>query len=109
MPDTTLTPDALPDHFEGLSPDIVACVLLDSEGRFVAADGNHEDSGEHLGQLGRQLLELAGTSQVEVSTGTGVVYALSHGAWTLVAVTGRFALSSLVFFDMRKALEEMDA
>ena len=109
MPDTTLTPDALPDHFEGLSPDIVACVLLDSDGRFVAADGGHEDSGEHLGELGRHLLELAGTPQVEVSTGTGVVYALSQRGWTLVAVTGRFGLSSLVFFDMRKALEELAA
>ena len=109
MPDTTLTPQAIPDHFEGLSPDIVACVLLDSDGRFVAADGAHADAGEHLGELGRQLLELAGTSQVEVSTGTGIVYALSRGGWTLVVVAGRFALSSLVFFDMRQALEELAA
>ena len=109
MPDATLTPDAVPGHFEGLSPDIVACVLLDSGGRFVAADGEHADAGEHLGELGRRLLELADTSQVEVSTGTGVVYALSQGEWTLVAVTGRFALSSLVFFDMRQTLEELAA
>ena len=107
MPDTTLTPDALPGHFEGLSPDIVACVLLHSDGRFVAAGEEHADSGEHLADLGRQLLERAGAKQVEVSTGTGVVYALSQGDWTLVAVTGRFALSSLVFFDMRQALTEL--
>ena len=62
-----------------------------------------------FGDLGRELLERAGAPQVEVSTGTGVVYALRQGGWTLVAVTSRFALSSLVFFDMRKTLEELSA
>ena len=109
MPDATLTPDSLPDHFGGLSSDITACVLLDSEGRFVAADEGHSDSGEHLAELGRELLERVGVSQVEVSTGAGVVYALRQGGWTLIAVTGRFALSSLVFFDMRKTLAELPA
>ena len=109
MPDATLTPDSLPDHFGALSPDTLACVLLDADGRFVAADEGHSDSGEHLAELGRELLERAGAPQVEVSTGTGVVYALRQGGWTLVAVTSRFALSSLVFFDMRKTLEELSA
>ena len=109
MPDATLTPDSVPDHFGALSSDIVACVLLDSDGRFVAADEGHADSGEHIAELGRELLERIDAPQVEVSTGTGVVYALQQGGWTLVAVTGRFALSSLVFFDMRKTLEGMPA
>ena len=109
MPDATLTPDAAPGLVEGLTPDIVACVLIDGDGRVVGADEGHEDSAEELGQLGSRLLELAGTGQVEVSTGTGVVYALRHGNWTLVVVAGRFALSSLVFFDMRKTLEGIAA
>ena len=46
---------------------------------------------------------------MEVSTGTGAVYALRTGGWALAAVAGRFALPSLVFFDMRKALEELGA
>ena len=84
-----------------------ACVLLDADGRLVAADAHHEAEGEALAELVRDLLERAGTPQVEVSTGVGMVYALRAGGWTLAVVAGRFALSSLVFFDMRRALEEL--
>lgn len=108
MPDATLTPAAAPDFIEGQSSDIVACLLLDREGALVAADSGQTEHAEGLADLARRMLERAGAPQLEVSTGTGVVYALRQGDWTVVAVTGRFALSSLVFFDMRKALEELD-
>jgi hypothetical protein len=107
MPDATLTPDRAPDHIEGLSTDVRACVLLDAEGRLAAVDTGHEQVGERLAELGRDLLTRAEAPQIEVSTGTGIVYALRAGDWALVAVTGRFALSSLVFFDMREALEAL--
>jgi hypothetical protein len=105
MADAALTPG----RFEALSSDIRACVLLDPDGGFVAVDSGHEADGEQLAELTRSLLEQAGAAQVEVSTGSGVVYALRQNGWALGAVTGRFALSSLVFFDMRKALEELAA
>lgn len=105
MPDAALTPD----HIEGVSPDVKACVLLDADGRLVAADSAHEGDGERLAELARSLLDTAEAPQVEVSTGTGIVYALRSNGWTLAVVTGRFALSSLMFFDMRKALEELSA
>jgi len=79
-------------------------VLLDAQGRLVAVDSGHASDGEPLADLARELLDRAGTPQVEVSTGTGIVYALRTEQWTLAVVTGRFALSSLVFFDMRQAL-----
>ena len=84
-----------------------ACALLDAEGRLASVDAAHEADGESLADLAKQLLERAGTDQVEVSTGTGVVCALRHGDWTLAVVAGRFALSSLVFFDMRQTLAEL--
>ena len=84
-----------------------ACVLLDDEGRLVAVDSAHETDGDSLAELARELLDRAGARQVEVSTGAGIVYALGDDRWTLVVVAGRFALSSLVFFDMRRALEEL--
>ena len=105
IPDATLTPDRAADFIEGLSTDLRACVLLDADGRLVAVDDAHEADGETLADLTRQLFERAGTSQVEVSTGAGIVYALRAGGWTLGVVAGRFALSSLVFFDMRRVLE----
>ena len=84
-----------------------ACVLLDADGRLVAVDDAHEPDGEALAGLTRELLERAGTSQAEVSTGAGIVYAVREGEWTLSVVAGRFALSSLVVFDMRRVLEEL--
>jgi hypothetical protein len=84
-----------------------ACVLLDADGRLAAVDVGHEDDGDELAELARKLLERADTAQVEVSTGSGIVYALRSGEWTLAVVAGRFALSSLVFFDMRRVLEEI--
>jgi hypothetical protein len=82
-------------------------VLIDADGRLAAVDDANERDGEALADLTRRLLERAGTSQVEVSTGAGIVYALRKGGWTLGVVAGRFALSSLVFFDMRRVLEEL--
>jgi hypothetical protein len=82
-------------------------VLLAADGRLVAVDSGHEHDGEPLAELGRELLERAGTNQVEVSTGAGIVYALREADWTLVVVASRFALSSLVFFDMRRVMEEL--
>ena len=107
MPDATLTPERAADFVEGLSSDVKACVLLDAGGRLAAVDSGHESEGQALADLAHALLERSGASQVEVSTGAGIVYALRVGEWTLATVTGRFALSSLVFFDMRKALEEL--
>ena len=73
----------------------------------MSVDAGHESQSESLAELARELLDRAGTQQVEVSTGAGIVYALRQGDWTLAVVAGRFALSSLVFFDMRRVLEEM--
>ena len=84
-----------------------ACVLLDADGRLVAVDDAHEPDGDALAGLTRELLERSGTSQAEVSTGAGIVYAVREGEWTLSVVAGRFALSSLVVFDMRRVLEEL--
>ena len=107
IPDATLTPDRAADFIEGLSTDVRACVLLGRDGRAAGVDGAHEPEAESLAELARDLLDRAGTPQVEVSTGAGIVFALRREDWTLAVVAGRFALSSLVFFDMRRVLEEI--
>ena len=109
MADATRNPERTADFVAGLSSDVKACVLLDADGRLVAIDAAHEADGGALADLARALLEKAAAPQAEVSTGAGVVYALRSRGWTLAAVTGRFALSSLVFFDMRKVLEGLSA
>ena len=72
-------------------------------------DAGHADSGDELAKLAHELLERAGAPQVEISTGAGIVYAMRSEAWALAVVAGRFALSSLVLFDMRRALEDLEA
>ena len=84
-----------------------ACVLLDGDERVVSVNGANASDAGPLGDLACALLTRAGAPQVEVSTGAGIVYALREGDWTLAVVAGRFALSSLVFFDMRRVLEEI--
>ena len=83
-------------------------MLLDAGDGLVAVDEGHAAQGDQLADLTKQLLDCASTSQVEVSTGAGIVYAMRQGGWTLGVVGGRFALSSLVFFDMRRVLEALD-
>lgn len=109
MADATLTPDRAPDFVESLSPDVKACVLVGADRRVVAADAGHEADADELGALALELLDRADAPQVEVSTGTGIVYALRSGDWTLAVVASRLALSSLVFFDMRRTLEDLAA
>ena len=83
MPDATLTPERAADFIEGLSTDVRACVLLDADGGLVAVDEGHSDDGQALADLAHGLLERADAPQVEVSTGTGIVYALRSGRWEL--------------------------
>jgi hypothetical protein len=73
----------------------------------ASVDDAHESEAETLAELARELLSRAAAPQVEVSTGAGIVYALRQGDWSLAVVAGRFALSSLVFFDMRRVIEEI--
>ena len=107
MPDIATSPERTADWIEGLSDDIRACVLVGADGGVASVDSAHAEGGERLAALARELLATAGTDQVEISTGSAVVYALRGERWTLAVVTGRFALSSLVFYDMRNALEAL--
>ena len=47
--------------------------------------------------------------QVHVATEQGEVFALRHAGLAAVAVTERFALASLMFFDMRSTLRDLAA
>ena len=47
--------------------------------------------------------------QVHIATEQGEVFAIRHAGLTAVAVTERFALASLLFFDMRSILRDLAA
>jgi hypothetical protein len=112
-----LTPDLALDYLAELSTDIRAGVLLDSGGSLVASWQGDDERGERVRELVTGLLEradaAAGTReppvQVEVTTAGGGVFCVRDPSWTIAVVTGRYALASLMFYDLRKVLEDLGA
>jgi len=115
MPDPTLTPELALRYLDELSTDIRAAVLLDSSGALVAA--SEGAPGEKLRERTQRLLSQAdaaapfdqGVTQVEASTIAGSVFAVRAGGWTIAVVAGRFALPSLMFYDLRTVLGDLGA
>jgi predicted regulator of Ras-like GTPase activity (Roadblock/LC7/MglB family) len=111
--EAALTPELALQYLGELSTDIKASVLFSSDGRTVVASRPGE-AGDQLRALTVELLERADAadadpvSQVEISTGDGAVFALRGERWTLAVVTGRFALSSLMFYDLRSVLADLE-
>jgi hypothetical protein len=110
-----LTPALALDYLAELSTDIRAGVLLDPAGALSASWQGDGERGERVRELVVDMLgridAAAGGSakpvQVEVSTPGGGVFCVRHGGWTIAVVTGRYALASLMFLDLRKLLEDL--
>ena len=113
MTPAPLTPELALQYLGELSTDIKASVVLSADGRTAAASKPGE-TGDRLRELTQQLFERADAAdsqvvtQVEVSTGDGAVYAVRDERWTVGVVTGRFALSSLMFYDLRGVLGDLE-
>lgn len=109
MPDSAQTPELALRYLEELSTDIRASLILDRQGALAAANGlNGAADGARERVLA--LFERAGdgAAQVEVRTTDGGVFAVREQGWTIAAVTGRFALPSLVFYDLRTVLGDLE-
>jgi hypothetical protein len=115
MPDPTLTPELALRYLDELSTDIRAAVLLDERGELAAA--SEGAPGDKLRERTLRLLSQAdaaapfdgGVTQVEASTVGGSVFAVRSEGWTIAVVTGRFALPSLMFYDLRSVLGDLGA
>jgi predicted regulator of Ras-like GTPase activity (Roadblock/LC7/MglB family) len=107
-----LTPELALQYLDQLSTDIRASVVVAADGSLEAASRPGAD-GDRLAQLAAELFERADgaddepVGQVEVSTGDGAVYAVRGATRAIAVVTGRFALPSLMFYDLRKVLEDL--
>jgi hypothetical protein len=92
-----------------MSPDLRGAAILDGEGGMLAASGDADAWSE----AARELLAAADAAdpepaeQLHVGSETGEVFALRHEGLVAVAVTERFALASLMLFDMRQALRDL--
>jgi hypothetical protein len=108
-----LTPELALQYLGELSTDIKASVVVSADGRSVAVSRSGEP-GNRLRDLTEELFAGAdevddrAVTQVEVSTGDGAVYAVRDERWMIGVVTGRFALSSLMFYDLRSVLGDLE-
>ena len=116
MPDAAVT-EAIPGdsaqaalaYLTEMSPDLRGAAILAADGSVLAAAGEPSRWREDAAAL-FAVADAAGgepVEQVHVATEQGEVFALRHEGLAAVAVTERFALASLLFFDLRSTLREL--
>jgi hypothetical protein len=114
----TLTPERAAERLRELSADVRAAVLLDAAGSLAGASEEDRERARTLGELARRLFEEVDRAtrdweteppqQVEVQVPGGAVFASRTPRWTLAAVAKRGALSSLMLYDLRALLIELE-
>ena len=118
----TVTPERAAESLRELSGDVRAAVLLDAAGSLAGASGeggaDAREDARALAELARQLFEEVDRAtrdwdteppeQVEVQVPGGAVFASRTPRWTLAAVAKRGALSSLMLYDLRMVLGELE-
>jgi predicted regulator of Ras-like GTPase activity (Roadblock/LC7/MglB family) len=92
-----------------MSPDLRGAAILGPDGAALAATG----AGERWAEDAAALLAVADRAdgepaeRVHVGTEQGEVFAIRHAGLVAIAVTERFALASLLFFDLRSLLRDL--
>lgn len=97
------------DYLTEMSPDLRAGAILDGDGSILAASERRERWREDVATL-LEVADGAGgepVDQAHIATEQGEVFAVRHAGLTAIAVTDRFALASLIFFDMRAVLRDL--
>jgi predicted regulator of Ras-like GTPase activity (Roadblock/LC7/MglB family) len=94
-----------------MSPDLRGAAIVASDGEVLAASGDAARWREDVAGLFAVADRADGepVEQVHIGTEQGEVFALRHAGLAAVAVTDRFALASLTFFDMRALLRDLAA
>lgn len=93
-----------------MSPDLRGAAVLGPEGEVLAATGEEPERwGEDAAALlvAADAAEEAPVEQVHIATEQGEVFAIRHQGLAAVSVTERFALASLLLFDMRSMLRQL--
>ena len=93
-----------------MSPDLRGAALLGSDGEVLAASGEEPERWrEDAAALFAAADGAEGTAveQVHIATEQGEVFAVRNAGLAAVTVTDRFALASLMLFDMRSTLRRL--
>src|SRR5918992_1528458 len=109
-------PERVPARLCELSTDAREAVLLDAPGALAGSTIADRAQAEDLGRLARELfetLDAAGgpgepAEQMEAHVPGGAVFASRTPRWTLAVVAKRAALSSLMLYDRRAVLGELE-
>ncbi|HEY2333984.1 MAG TPA: hypothetical protein VGH58_03110 [Solirubrobacterales bacterium] len=94
-----------------MSTDLRGGAILGPEGAVLAAS-DHPDRWREDAATLLEVADRAGdepVEQIHLATEQGEVFAIRHAGLVAVAVTERFALASLMFFDMRSVLRDLAA
>jgi hypothetical protein len=96
-------------RLEAMSADLRGCVILDSEGKPLAASGELDPWAQAARELLAAADEAAGEPVIAAHVGIedGEAFAVRQDGFTLVAAAERFALASLMMFDMRAVLRDL--
>jgi hypothetical protein len=93
-----------------MSPDLRGAAILGPGGEVLAATGEEPERwGEDVAVLlaAADGAEEAPVEQVHIATEQGEVFAVRNAGLVGVAVTDRFALASLMLFDLRSTLRQL--
>jgi hypothetical protein len=114
----TLTPDRTAARLCQLSSDARAAVLLDAAGALAGSSNLDPERARKLGDLARELFDTVDRAtrdwdadpaeQVEVQVPGGAAFASRTPRWTLAVVARRGALASLMLYDLRAVLGELE-
>lgn len=97
-----MTPERALDQLRAWSPEFRDGVVMGADGRRLAGSRT-------LAAPARELFDEAGdAAEVEVVTGRGTVYAARSGRRSIAVVATRSALSSVMLYDLRMTLAELD-
>jgi hypothetical protein len=93
-----------------MSPDLRSAAILGPEGEVLAASGEEPERwAEDVAALFRaaDAAEGVAVEQIHIATEQGEVFAVRNAGLAAVSVTDRFALASLMLFDIRSMLREL--
>jgi hypothetical protein len=110
------SPERVPARLCELSTDAREAVLLDAAGALAGSTIDDRARAEELGRLARELFEALDSAgapgepaeQVEAHVPGGAVFASRTPRWTLAVVAQRAALASLMLYDLRAVLGELE-
>ncbi|MGN6276607.1 MAG: hypothetical protein ACTHNP_11875 [Solirubrobacterales bacterium] len=116
MPDAAATApsrdsaEAALAYFAEMSPDLRGAAILGSDGAVLAASGGKPKRWqEDVAALfaAADAAEGVPVEQIHIATEQGEVFAVRNEGLVAVAATDRFALASLLLFDLRSMLREL--